>query len=69
MKTTIKIDPQKSMSVEPHPGGTGLLVTFTLKKFGAELSESQHFTADQWGALMFGGEQALDAQQIARAVR
>lgn len=64
MKTTVKISPDKSMSVEPHPGGSGLLVSFTLRKFGMDYSESQHFTPDQWGALMFAGETALEVQAV-----
>lgn len=60
MKTTIKLTPSKSLTVEPCIKGAGIIATLNLEMFGIKTSESMHLTPDQCGALLFGVEQALE---------
>lgn len=59
MKTTIKLTPTKSLTVEPCKAG-GILATVSFSMFGVTSSEAMHLTPDQCGALLFGVEQALE---------
>ncbi len=61
MKTTVKLSPTKSISVEPagkHCNG-GIIATLEFSMFGVKTSEAITMTPDQCGALMFGIEHAL----------
>lgn len=63
MKSTIKITPSKSITVEPCIKGTGIIATISLEMLGIKTQESVHLTPDQCGALLFGIEQALNEQE------
>lgn len=60
MKTTVKLTPSKSITVEPCKAG-GVLATISFEMFGVKTSEPIHLTPDQVGALLFGMEQAAEA--------
>lgn len=57
MKTTVKLGLSKAITVQPE--GAGLRIDLCL--FG-QPAHTEHLTADQVGALMFGMEQALEVQ-------
>lgn len=65
MKTTVKLSPSKSITVEPagkHCDG-GIIATLNFEVFGIKSSEAMTMTPDQCGALLFGMEQALGWQE------
>jgi hypothetical protein len=68
MKTTIKIDLNNSLTIEPMGGG--VLLGFVAKVLGVPMTESRLITPDQAGAIIFALENALpakDQQHQARA--
>lgn len=69
MKTTIKLTPGKSLTVEPCAKRGGVIATLGLELFGIKTSEAVHLTPDQCGALIFGLEQALPMQDQHHAAR
>lgn len=68
MKTTIKLSPGKSLSVEPCKIG-GVIATLNFEMFGIKSSEAMTLTPDQCGALIFGLEQALPEQDQHHSAR
>lgn len=63
MKTTIKVGPEKSISVEPMRHAGGLYFELRCGMDGKPFC----LTPDQAGALIFGIEQALDAIETREA--
>lgn len=62
MKTTVKLSPTKSITVEPagkHCKG-GIIATLNFEVFGIKSTEAMTLTPDQCGALIFGIEQGLE---------
>jgi len=69
MKTTVRLDKRTRMTVQPAKDGAGLSIVHEVK---AELLDAWYvvhtsvITPDQAGALIFGMEQALETQEVAR---
>lgn len=61
MKTTVKLSPSKSITVEPAGKNCngGIIATLNFEMFGIKSSEAMIMTPDQCGALLFGIEHAL----------
>lgn len=58
VKTTIKLSASKSVEIEPCKRG-GVIVTLSM--FRVVIGEPMHLTPDQCGELIFGLEQAINA--------
>ena len=58
MKTTIKLTPGKSLTIEPCTKRGGVIATIAFELFGIKSTEAMHLTADQCGVLLFAVEQA-----------
>lgn len=71
MKTTIKLSPTKSLTIEPagHHCNGGIIATIQFSMFGVTSKEQMTMTADQCGALIFGIEQALPVAEQRHAAR
>lgn len=66
MKTTVKLNNQESVSVEPTLEGGGIwLKVISDYDQAAKKVTSIYFTPDQWGALMFGSERIFEALDVA----
>lgn len=61
MKTTVKLGKGKSLIVYPSPRGVAIDVSVA-----GVVIVSDHLTADQCGAFMFGIEMALERGQVAQ---
>lgn len=64
MRTTIHLSGSTRAVVAPRPLGGGVSLEFKTTENGITSSEAYHLTADQWGALMFGGEMAFEAIEV-----
>lgn len=65
MKTTITLSGTQRAVIAPRPLGGGVSLEFKTTENGVTTSEAHTFTEDQWGALMFGGEMAFEAIELA----
>lgn len=60
MKTTVKLNSCSTITVQPTKAGTLLIEV----ESGGQIMACFCMTLDQWNAMMFGGEMAIEAALV-----